>query len=183
MNQGPLNSSSPGSNKRTGGKFNADFFMQDIYREYRKHCSNPVDKKTFSRVCLLFNSFVMHDILLQGRDFKMPVRLGYLGIRKYKCLPFIDEGGGLHKSHLPVDYRATRELWGRDEKARSEKRLVRIINRHTDDYRYRFYWNKEHSDVPNQTAYSFIPLRANSRELARILKSDVRKVDFCEQVK
>jgi hypothetical protein len=56
--------------------------------------------------------------------------------------------------------------------------LVYHLNDHTDNYYYRFYWDKSTCNVYNNTAYSFIPARPNKEKLAKILREG--GVDYFE---
>ena len=51
-----------------------------------------------------------------------------------------------------------------------KKPLVRHLNRHTDGYKFFWYWDKSISNIPNNTVYRFFPSRTNSRTIAEALK-------------
>ena len=171
-------------NKRTKGKHLSDYRLQDAYKFFVKKYGKLVDYNTYRRICETFNDEqIMHNTILKGLDFYLPVILGTLGVRKKLNKPYFDTEGNLIIKHIPVDYKATRILWAKDPVAKAEKKLIRNLNEHTSRYRYRFYWDKRTCTVVNQSAYVFLPTRTHSRELAAILNNPTSEVDFCLETK
>ena len=165
--------------KRGLGKNNCDYVQKDIYKAF---CiANPnlqVDYATYDAITTAFNEFLMKDMIYNAVDVYFPFNLGTLGIRKYDCTPRVNSIGAVVMSQTPVDYKATKELWTRNEEAREKKKLVRHLNEHTDGYRYRFFWDKTTNNLKGKSLYQFVALRKFSRLLSTELKGEFTSIDF-----
>ena len=139
--------------------------LRDSFKDFNKKqaAGNPfsVDYKTYRSVCEEFNKKVVEDILYEAGEFKLPYRLGEIRIQKKKML--------FETSKMKIDWKATKEAG----------LIVYHMNDHRDNYRYRWYWKKKNVIVQNKTLYSFIPSRANKRELAKLLKTE-KSIDYFE---
>lgn len=184
--------------KQTQWRYNQDIGIKEIY-DYYCHMyfkekfikkDGTISKKStvhknskYNISIKLYNDIIkdFHDIIseeiLKGIDFNIPERLGVIGIRKNKTKIKIDEQGNVI-TNAPIDFKATRELWDVNEKARENKTVIKHINEHTKRYIHRWYWNKGDANFRNKTAYCFIPCRKNKRELAKVLKDENNDVDF-----
>jgi hypothetical protein len=107
----------------------------------------------------------------------MPMRLGITCIRKCKPRLEFDENNVLINS-MPINWKETRELWKKDEKAKKDKKLVRFYNAHSNQYVGRFMWKSRHCNFTNKSAYSFIPCRTAKLKLAAIFLNEDREVDY-----
>ena len=110
----------------------------------------------------------------------MPYKIGRLRIRKYKPKIKINEDGTLDKSKLFVDYANTNKLWSTNKEAKKNKKLVFHLNDHSNGYQHRWFWEKRESNIPNHSAYCFLPSRLNKRTLAKALKDENTDIDFFE---
>ncbi len=164
---------------RGKGKHRTDFVLRNIYKYYVAKHGKAVPYGVFAKVCQQINEQLMVESITTGCDIFLPAHMGTLGIRKYKCNAFFLDDGSLKTAHLPIDFKATKLLWLKDPKTREEKKVVRLVNSHTDGFRYRFYWDKRTSNIQNQTVYSFLPARSHSRKLSEVLKNEDITVDFC----
>jgi len=139
--------------------------LRDSFKAFNKDQSPEslffIDYKTYRSVCEKFNKKVVEDILYNAGDFKLPYRLGEIRIQKKKMK--------FDTSKMKINWKATKESGFR----------VYHMNDHRDNYRYRWYWRKKNVIVQNKTLYSFIPSRANKRELAKLLKTD-KSIDYFE---
>jgi len=147
--------------KRGLGNYKKDYGSNEIYNFYKKEVipELQVDKQTFREVCDEFNKIIINKILLDSEEVRLPYRLGTVRVKKSK-MKYDD------KNKLKIDWEASKKLGKR----------IYHLNDHTGGYKYRFYWTK--GIVKNITAYSFIPTRTNTRNLASILKDKNRQLDY-----
>lgn len=168
---------------RGKGRFNSDYRLEHVYEFYKKKYGADVSKSVHRSVCVEFNDFVVKQYLFNGIDFNMGFNLGSLGIRKKKLCAYFMENGKLRISHIPVDYKKTKELWKSNPQAKAEKRLVRHLNKHTNGYKCFFFWDRYTSPLLNKNVYKFVATRTNMRELSAMLQSEDNNVDFCINTK
>jgi hypothetical protein len=139
--------------------------LSDSYKDFDKSQIPGsffyINYKTYRKICEEFNKLTSEDILLNAGEFKLPYRLGEIRIEKKKMV--------FDTTRMKIDWQATRKAGFQ----------VYHINDHRDNYRYRWYWKKKGAVVKNKTLYSFIPSRANKRELAKLLKTD-KSIDYFE---
>ncbi len=149
------------NSKRGEGNYKKDFGSNDVYKKYKEDVipELQVDKQLFRKICDEFNRMVIEEILLNSEEVRLPYRLGTVRIKKSK-MKYDD------KNKLKIDWAASRKLGKR----------IYHLNDHTGGYKYRFYWTK--GIIKNITAYSFIPTRTNTRNLASILKDKNRELDY-----
>ena len=162
--------------KRGQGKHNANCVLKDAYKRYKGMARQPVTERQYIEICKAFNNFLMLDVLCRSAEVNIGA-LGSISIRKYKCKPKIRDGK-LVVSHMPVNYKATKEFWEKNPEAYKKRTLIRLTNEHTNNYRYRFFWDRTTSKVSNKSYYSFIALRKYGRMLNDVLKDDGIIIDF-----
>lgn len=159
---------------RTGckGKNSADFTIKDIYKRYintiEKNTIYDIKQVKFTSILKRFNTEILDLIVLKGYEVKLPM-LGVVRVSGRKVKLKLDENGNLDTSRLPVDYKATKELWSRDLEAAKNKKLIFITNNHTDGYKYFFHWTK--GRVKSISAVSFKLYRHHSRLISKVLKN------------
>lgn len=169
--------------------------LPEIYRHYKNRFSKDertseafIDYKTFGSIIKDFNKEVSRLIIEEGVEFKMPLRLGSIRIRKYKRKIRFNEDGSVDKSRLAVNWPPTKELWAKEYPGLSKaelkeiknKPLVYHLNEHSDGYSFLFYWNKKGSNAVNRSIFSMVFTFTNDRHLAEIIKSDIKKVEYYE---
>jgi len=139
-----------------------------LYAIYRKRftekdrkCDAYVMYDKWQRICKKFNQRKMESIM-NGVIFKMPYRLGALGIVQFKRRIKFDEEGNLITRGLVPDWNKTWMLWRKlypeckvksDYKKVKGKQVVFRTNEHTDGRIFRFHWKKKYSTVKNISAY------------------------------
>jgi hypothetical protein len=102
----------------------------------------------------------------------MAARMGFLKIVKKKIrIQLNPETGKLDTRYLKPDWKATKELWSKDQLAKEQKKLVYHTNKHTNGYYYRWYWDKRTSTAVNQLYYKFEACRYNERLISKAVKS------------
>ena len=144
------------------------------------HKDSPyyVDSATYSRIVDIFNKEVRRIIIEESFDFRMPARLGRIGIRKRKVSPYINSKGD-YVNPLPVDWKATHELWEDNPEAKEEKKLVRHRNKHSGGYIAQWTFMKRSANFKNKSAYSFKATRTAKQLLGEIMLSfDEHSIDY-----
>ena len=154
--------------------------IKEIYRFYRGNVEHPVSYKLFVDLWKEFASTVTDDIV-NGKDFVMPFRVGILGIRKKKIFVKLNPDGSIDKRYLRPDWKATKDLWKRDQEAKKNKQLVFHLNKHFGGYNCKWFWDKSTCCITNQSAYSLVMTRENKRKLAKAIFDEDRDVDYYEQ--
>jgi len=167
--------------------------LPEMYKYYSK--KNLKSGKTFGKanysifrdVIKDFNAEITKLLIEEGAEFKMPVRLGTIRIRKYKQKIKFNDDGSVDKKGMGVNWPESKKLWQREYPGKTSeelklirnKQLVYYLNEHTDGYRFILYWNKKGSNAKNRTLYSFVFTYSNNRHLASILKGD-NKAEYYE---
>lgn len=152
-------------------KYIIDFGIMDMYKTYKKNSKNPVTKEQYNKIIGRFNSEVANLILAEAFEFRMPYRLGYLRIKKTTVKLILDRDGKLKKNYLRVDWASTKKMWEDNPKAREEKKLIYHLNKHTDGYYFRWYWDKSATNVSNISVYKIIPARKHLRAIAQLVNT------------
>lgn len=138
------------------------------------------------RICKKFNQRIMMS-LLQGWIFKMPYRLGSLGIIQRKKIIRFNPDGTLHTENLVVNFGKTIDLWKElypdcikrsDYKQYRNKPLVYHTNEHTDGRVMIFHWKKKNINIRNKSVYSFSPSNTYKQELSKLIMSNTN-MQFC----
>lgn len=132
--------------------------LKHIYQYYIKDISKSSkyyqSYKIFRAICEDANKELSNEIL-EGYFFKMPYRLGTLRIKKRK----------IDINNLKPDF----GLFNKSEENYKNKHL----NEHSNNYYVRYYWTKRvETLIKNKSVYSYIPTRANKRELAKRIKEN-----------
>jgi len=129
------------------------------YKEYFKSVSNPVSEKEYVTICSEYNKYLMKKVF-EGDEITLPARMGILFIvGKKNIIKFNDKG----EPNLPVNWKATTDLWKRDIVAAENKKKIYHTNDHTDGVTYRFFWSKKNIFAENKNLYSLIFTRDNKR--------------------
>lgn len=134
----------------------------DSYCEYVK--DNPlyqVDYKIFRAIINDYFKHLRDELIEQGKEIKLPCRLGTLQIVKRKPNSFTGKS-------LRIDYGTSKKMG----------KLILYDNAHCNYYKYRVYWSKLSMLTHNKTHYQLILTRDNKRHLAQIIKNRVR--DYIE---
>ena len=134
------------------------FTIRDMY----KQIDIDISYFRFKRILDQFNKNILDLLLNASEGFKMPYRLGYICIVKYK--PKTYTGKSLSK-----DYKLSKELG----------KTIYHLNEHSDGYKYRLYWSKNENTIPDIYKYNLSFVRANKRKLAQLIfnKHDYINID------
>jgi len=163
---------------RGRNKVKVDYGFDDIYKWYKEESKNPLDKKIARNIIIDFNNEVLKSVVFEGHDHSLGGRLGSIRIRKFDNNLKLNKKGEI-ANKLKPDWPKTYELWNKKYPGKSPKELKEIknkplvyhLNEHTDGYVFKWYWDKITSNVKNQTAYSFEPIRTIKREAAKAWKN------------
>ena len=154
------------------GKNSADITVKHMYKKYTESIEMGtvynIKQTKYTSILKKFNTTVLDLIVLEGYEFRIPI-LGNIRISGRKVKLKLDKDGNLDTSKLPVNYKATKELWKRDPEAAKNKKLIFITNNHTDGYKYFLHWTK--GRVKSISAVSFKLYRYHSRLIAKVLQN------------
>lgn len=137
------------------------YTIRDMYKSYKEIDEN-VDYLRFKRILDQFNTNLLDSLLNASEGFKMPCRLGFICIVKYRPKSYTDKS-------LSKDYKLSKELG----------KTVYHLNEHSDGYKYRLYWSKNKNTFPDIYKYNVSFVRANKRKLAQLIfnKHDYINID------
>lgn len=137
------------------------YTIRDMYKSYKEIDEN-VDYLRFKRILDQFNTNLLDSLLNASEGFKMPCRLGFICIVKYRPKSYTSKS-------LSKDYKLSKELG----------KTVYHLNEHSDGYKYRLYWSKNKNTFPDIYKYNVSFVRANKRKLAQLIfnKHDYINID------
>ena len=167
--------------KKHQRKYNADFSANTAYKIWKKvHRKLNIPQRVHGYIMKDFSIAIMNLMLTKNFEFRMPYRLGYLAIRKFRPKPKFDETGNLKKGGLPIDYGATQKLWVQQYPGLSReeiynipnKKLVYYNNLHTDGYLMKVVWDKKTVKVRNYKIYSIKLIKALRLYMGGVLKAN-----------
>lgn len=153
------------SRKGVANKIKIHFGIRDYFNYYSsnyksshvKKESNPylISQQLYSEIVSDYNSQIKDKIVEDRYEYKIPYDLGMIALRKFKPKIGLDKDGNLINK-LPVNPRATRELWDANPDAKANKVFVRYTNKHSDGYVFTIhYYKKYKAKFKNKTLYDF----------------------------
>lgn len=147
----------------------SSYGVTDIYRYIRRNkymsIGEPIPISNFSRIIQAMNLHLI-DKFYKGHDIKLPYRLGSIELRKY--IARVEFSKGEIQTNLPVNWKATKELWAEDEESRINKTLVR----YEEDFIYKILYNKKGAVYKNKLFYMMVFARAFKRGLKPRIKEE-----------
>ena len=148
-------------------KNKADYGLPDYFNFYSENIGN-IDRGLFSKIITEFNKGVVDLIIEESLVFYIPYIGFEIMVKKDKRKPKIVNGKLIN--NVPIDWKATNELWDENEEAREKKLLVRYNNSHTSGYVFRIYCKKFKGNIKNKNLYKFKPNRKFQRDLSARIK-------------
>lgn len=148
----------------------SDFTSVDIYQDYLDS-GGELDRETFHKLCIEFNTKVMEEIIKKGRVFNMGERLSTLEVTKVKR----------NFNKKKVNWKKSNELKqkiideGGTPKSKENPDGEHWLVYYTDDWYCKFHWTKKNCVVKNKTAYRFTATRGdkgNKTMLKKHLRAD-----------
>lgn len=148
--------------KRTKGKLKVDVGLKDFYVEYKREAEiknrKPLSYTIYSKIIKEFNASVSNRIVYNCETYKMPYRLGLLGVIKF------------HQSFNPEN----KYKWAVDWKASKEYNQI-VYFENSDRYKWR--WDKSYSRFKGKKYYAFKATKEN-RILITRAKQQNPKLDY-----
>jgi hypothetical protein len=145
----------------------SDFGSLDYYKHFIKKTGNDhISGIKFGEVLREFNEYIRERISTKGVEYIMPNRVGKLELRKIKTELKIDEDGNII-NNLPVNWKATRELWAESEKSKEKGTKIRYTNEHTDGHTFRIFYRTSKANYKNKSIYKMKVNRGMKRMLSK----------------
>lgn len=128
--------------------------IPDSYIYYKEETPKNmrVDKKVYKALLKDFFWELSKMIIQERYNFKVPLRLGFISIKKRKNYK--------ESCSNKIDYK----LYNK------EKKIVHLFNRHTDRFYFFWAWDKKkfnYAFFKNKPFYKFIPNRGNDRVIGK----------------
>lgn len=140
----------------------------DFYNSYMEFVKgNPlyeIEYKVFRAIIDDYFRYLRDELIENGKEIKLPCRMGTLQIVKHKPKTFSTTG----RRSLRIDYGESKKLG----------KMVFHLNEHSGLFKYRFLWSKQVMLTHNKTKYQLVMTRDNKRRLAQIIKNHER--DYIE---
>lgn len=122
------------------------YTIYDFYETFE--LKDKIDKQTFINLAKDFFSFYFERIVVQRKRYKLPSGLGVHRIKKRK----------LKASIKPkIDFYTTKKIG----------KTVYHLNKHTNGYYFRWFWDKEGVRFKNKAFYNFELTKKNTTYLAK----------------
>lgn len=146
----------------------ADFGSGDFYKHFASDptLEKEVPRAVYGEVLREFNGHVRDRISTKGAEYFFPCKLGKVELRKVKSEVKIDDEGNI-TNNLPINWKATRELWDENERAREKKTKIRYTNEHTDGHTFRIFYKRSKANFKNKSIYKMRFNRDLKRQLSR----------------
>ncbi len=143
-----------------------DFGTGDYYKHFIKETGlTHISRFLFGEILKEFNGHVRDRISTKGAEYIMPNRTGKIELRKIKTeVKFGDDGKIIN--NLPVNWKATRELWAENESAKKKKTKIRYTNEHTDGHTFRIFYKTSKANFKNKSIYKMQFNRTMKRRLS-----------------
>ena len=138
--------------------------LRDAYDFYRQK-GGTLPYNQWKELCEEFNNMVI-DALLDGERVEMGSGLSYLQIIRDKNefkKPSVDWKASYKLRQELLD--EGKELFD-SKTGKGEKWLVYFTN----EYYFRYYWNKKYASCRNSRVYQFIPARGNTGAKTKLVK-------------
>ncbi len=149
-------------------KINNSLGVYDSYKYIRKNkwfgIGKALSEHEFYTIIRSVNNYLA-DNLSNGKDIKLPCRMGSLELRKRESRAFFKKGV-LNTSSFPIDWDKTLKLWSEDSESHKNKALVRMEEKEV----FRVFFNKKKATFNNKSFYEF---KVN-RDLKKKLKQNIK---------
>lgn len=151
-----------------------------FFKRFHENSKKKLTPKQYGDIIRLSHALISKGIVEDNFIFSPPYLKCKFRIKKYKQKIKLDENGKIIKSNLPVNWKATKEFWQKNPKAKENKTLIYHLNDHSDGYRYRFSKVPIRQITKNLAYYNFKPCRQNDRALAKQILNPYNKVEYYE---
>ena len=147
-------------------KVKSHYGMTDYYKNYKKTCKNPVDKKTYNAILTEIFTKMGEHVVNNNYTLRFPYNLGSVMILKRTTTTKFDDEGNII-TNRPVNYRATLDLWEANPKAKEDKIRIYHENYHSDGYVFFLKYLKKSAIYRNRYVYNMQFARRIKRQLAQ----------------
>jgi len=158
---------------------------EDFYEYYTKHSvkrfkNKRIWRRQYRKLIAEYYTAISKIIIYDSFRFYLSHRMGTINIFKYDPINgYLDSDGNIRKNRLPVDWSKTLKLWwelyGKRDKTEykeiKDKPLVFYNNDHSDDFLFKWHWDKRSCLAKHQSKYYFQAVRQNKRRLGKAIKS------------
>jgi hypothetical protein len=122
------------------------------------------------KVCKIIDMYflLMSRDISEGHDIDLK-QMGFCYLSKKKLGITVNENDEI-VNKMPIDWKATNELWKKDESLRRVK-YVRFMNHHSDGYTFEIKYTRTRYKVKNKSIYTLKKSRTMSRNLAKNIKN------------
>lgn len=173
------------NNKRGKSRYKMDYGLRDCFKFYKQK-GGFLEYPDFRKVYEKYIKNVMYHIIEKSADYRMPGRLGDIGIRKKKIKMFINDDGELEYRNRKPNWGDTLKLWEKkygtldkeELKKIKNKPIVYFDNEHTNGYTFFIAWDKRTCNAKHQSKYIFVGSRGFSRAIPKV--QDDKKIDYYE---
>jgi hypothetical protein len=144
-----------------------DYGSADYYRHFIAETGfTHISRIKFGEVIREFNGYVRDRISTKGAEYIIPNRIGKIELRKKKTEVKIGEYGNII-NNLPINWKATRELWAESDTAKEKKTKIRYTNEHTDGHTFRIFYRTSKANFKNKSIYKMQFNRGMKRQLSQ----------------
>ena len=144
--------------------------VYDIYKHIRKNkwynIPRPLKEGEFYKIIRSVNQY-LGKALSEGREIKLPHRLGKIELRKAPVRMSIVNNKLV--TNLPIDWDATLKLWYKDEEAYNNRMLVRCEPKEV----FKIFYNKYGAEYTNMSLFEFKPNRELSKQVSNNIKDGI----------
>lgn len=148
-------------------RIKTDYGNYDYYKHFMdSNINSTVTRSTFGKIIKEFNTHVRDRISTKGAEYIMPCRAGKIELRKIKTEVSIDDEGNI-VNNLPINWKATRELWNENESAKDRKTKIRYTNEHTNGHTFRIFYRTSKANYKNKSIYKLKFNRTLKRQLSK----------------
>jgi hypothetical protein len=178
-----LSNTELGIKERGKGKYPADYGLGDYYKYYLNNLSKDelplgtdlkdlkynVSFNKYRSVLMKIFRKARTKMILTNSEYQLPCKMGKIIIQKVRKKLKLDENGEVIK-RIPIDYKATRQLWATDAEAKEKKLKVYQFNDHTNGYRLKIVWLKKNCNMNKKKYYKLTAVREFKRQLPELIK-------------
>lgn len=149
---------------RSSKKIPSEHGMSNYYKFYKKNYPYKVEVSTYNNIISDLNKFIVTEIIDNADEFILPHRMGNIKIVKRKQgVKLLPDNTVINNS--PPNWKATLDLWEKDEEAKEKKIIVRHKNSHTGGYVYTVRHDKYNATFTNKSIMMFKATRDFNRSL------------------
>tara|TARA_R110000822_G_scaffold302649_2_gene427005 strand:- start:69704 stop:70210 length:507 start_codon:yes stop_codon:yes gene_type:complete len=160
---------------RGENKIKHHYGLPQYYNFYTKRYKHDLTRQRYNDIITDFNTELQDMIIEENFIYQMPHLNLELILKKEKRRPRIVDGKLIN--NLPINWKATNELWEKDAEAKEKKLLVRRDNRHTSGHVFRIYCKKFKCNLKSRGLYKWTTIRQFARKLNTAINNPKKDID------